>query len=183
MQLHPRFVESFIAFLRIAIVVLPPVFYPLAIVPTDGLRYLAYVIPTTHASLDIATGDGRSPGIGRMVTGDWICGHFCLYDWVCIAGSKKGGMAGEVKPKKEVPTPNSAPHDIVVDSSGIVWFTEINTNKIGRFDPKTEQFSEFDIPTPSSRPNGLVSDDNGNIWFTESGASKIGRVNPQTGEN
>ena len=81
----------------------------------------------------------------------------------------------------QVPTPNSAPHDIVVDSSGIVWFTEINTNKIGRFDPKTEQFSEFDIPTPSSRPHGLVSDDNGNIWFTESGASKIGRVDPQTG--
>ena len=81
----------------------------------------------------------------------------------------------------QVPTPNSAPHDIVVDSSGIVWFTEINTNKIGRFDPKTEQFSEFDIPIPSSRPHGLVSDDNGNIWFTESGASKIGRVDPQTG--
>src|ERR671911_1386871 len=48
---HPRFVESFMAFLRIAIVVLPPVFYPLSIVPTEELRYLAYVIPTTHASL------------------------------------------------------------------------------------------------------------------------------------
>src|SRR5919204_4213922 len=82
----------------------------------------------------------------------------------------------------QVPTPNSAPHDIVVDSSGIVWFTEINTNKIGKFDPKTEQFSEFDIPTPSSRPHGLVADDNGNIWFTESGASKIGKLDPQTGE-
>jgi ABC-2 type transport system permease protein len=48
---HPRFVESFVAFLRIAIVVLPPVFYPLSIVHMEELRYLAYVIPTTHASL------------------------------------------------------------------------------------------------------------------------------------
>ncbi len=29
-----------------------------------------------------------------------------------------------------IPTPNSAPHDVVVDKNGIVWFTEINTNKI-----------------------------------------------------
>ena len=82
----------------------------------------------------------------------------------------------------QVPSPKSAPHDIVVDSGGIVWFTEINTNKIGRFDPKTELFAEFDIPTPSSRPHGLVSDGNGSIWFTESGASKIGKLEPQTGE-
>jgi ABC-type multidrug transport system permease subunit len=40
-----------VAFLRIAIVVLPPVFYPLSIVHMEELRYLAYVIPTTHASL------------------------------------------------------------------------------------------------------------------------------------
>src|SRR5919112_2054662 len=64
---HPRFVESFIAFLRIAIVVLPPVFYPVSIVPTDELRYVAFAIPTTHASLILQYGmgapqilDGRS---------------------------------------------------------------------------------------------------------------------------
>jgi ABC-2 type transport system permease protein len=32
---HPRFVGAFVAFLRIAIVVLPPVFYPLSIVHTE----------------------------------------------------------------------------------------------------------------------------------------------------
>ena len=41
---HPRFVESFMAFLRIAVVVLPAVFYPLRVVPTEELRYLAYSI-------------------------------------------------------------------------------------------------------------------------------------------
>jgi ABC-2 type transport system permease protein len=69
---HPRFVESFIAFLRIAVVVLPPVFYPLSIIPTEELRYLAYAIPTTRASLILqyaignppAVGDGWSPEIG-----------------------------------------------------------------------------------------------------------------------
>lgn len=82
----------------------------------------------------------------------------------------------------DVPTRGSAPHDIVVDGNGIVWYTAIGANKIGRFDPSTEQFREFDIPTPSSRPHGLVADGDGNIWFTEQGASKIGRLDPATGE-
>ena len=55
---HPRFVESFIAFLRIAIVVVPPVFYPVSIVPTGELRYVAFAIPTTHASLILQHGMG-----------------------------------------------------------------------------------------------------------------------------
>src|SRR4030066_1783611 len=80
----------------------------------------------------------------------------------------------------EIPTPNSAPHDIVVDKNGIVWFTEIDTNKIGRFDPNTKQFIEYPIETPSAGPHGLVVDDAGNVWFTEVGAGKIGKLDPQT---
>src|SRR3970282_1260122 len=72
-----------------------------------------------------------------------------------------------------IPTQSSGPHDIVVDKNGIAWFTEINTNKIGRFDPKTEQFKEYPISTQSARPHGLIVDEEGNVWFTEMGASKI----------
>lgn len=81
----------------------------------------------------------------------------------------------------EIPTPNSQPHDVIVDESGIIWFTEINANKIGKFNPTTEQFTEYQIPTPSSRPHGLVADGKGNIWFTEVGAGKIGKLDSKTG--
>lgn len=81
----------------------------------------------------------------------------------------------------DIPTPNSAPHDIVVGSNGMIWFTEFNSNKIGMFNPNTEEFKEFPIPTPSSKPHGLVSDIHGNIWFTEVGAAKIGKLDPVTG--
>ena len=42
-----------------------------------------------------------------------------------------GQQQAEVTIKEwEVPTPNSAPHDIVVDErNGIVWFTEINATR------------------------------------------------------
>jgi ABC-2 type transport system permease protein len=81
---HPRFVESFVAFLRIAIVVLPPVFYPLSIVHTEELRYLAYAIPTTHASLILqyAMGFpqtlGWSPELGFAVIIAYIIGFALL---------------------------------------------------------------------------------------------------------
>jgi ABC-2 type transport system permease protein len=82
---HPRYVESFIAFLRIAIVVLPPVFYPLAIVPTEELRYLAYIIPTTHASLILQHGmgvpqdlEGWSPEVGFAVIFAYMVGFALL---------------------------------------------------------------------------------------------------------
>lgn len=90
---------------------------------------------------------------------------------------------GDISIKEwDVPTPNSDPHDIVVDGNGLVWYTAIGANKIGMFDPASEEFREFDIPTPSSRPHGLVADEDGNIWFTEQGASKIGKLDPETGE-
>lgn len=79
-----------------------------------------------------------------------------------------------------IPTLDSAPHDVVVGTNGMIWFTEINANKIGMFDPNTEEFKEYDIPTPSSRPHGLVTDDAGNVWFTEVGAGQIGKLDIQT---
>lgn len=81
----------------------------------------------------------------------------------------------------DIPTPDSAPHDIVVGPNDLIWFTEINTNKIGMFNPNTEEFQEYDIPTPSSRPHGLVTDNQGNVWFTEVGAGKIGKLDPASG--
>jgi carboxymethylenebutenolidase len=81
----------------------------------------------------------------------------------------------------DIPTLDSAPHDIVVGTNSMIWFTEINANKIGMFNPDTEEFKEYPISTPSSRPHGLVVDTQGNVWFTEVGAGKIGKLDPQTG--
>jgi ABC-2 type transport system permease protein len=83
---HPRFVESLIAFLRIAVVVLPPVFYPLTIIPAEEIRYLAYAIPTTHASLILqyamgvpqALEDGWSPELGLAIIVAYIVGFALL---------------------------------------------------------------------------------------------------------
>src|SRR5262249_34981795 len=78
-------------------------------------------------------------------------------------GSGGGGVSFQ---EWSIPTPNSQPHDIISDDQGIIWFTEIAANQIGRFDPATETFMEFALPTPGGNPHGIcVAPDNG-IWFT-----------------
>jgi virginiamycin B lyase len=117
-----------------------------------------------------------------------ICTSIGIITVLILFGSAHHVYAQEpdIKIKEwDVPSPNSAPHDIVVDNkTGITWFTEISANKIGRFDPKTEQFKEFDIPTQSSGPHGLVIDEASDniIWFTEMSGSKIGKLDAETGK-
>lgn len=47
-----------------------------------------------------------------------------------------------------VPTENSGPYSVDVDTTGnLVWFSERDTDRIGRFDPRTESFIEFPLLT------------------------------------
>lgn len=64
---------------------------------------------------------------------------------------------------------------LAIDSKGNVWFTVIMGNKIGKFTPDKEEFSEYTVPTDSSGPFSLAIDSKDNIWFTERNANKIGK--------
>ena len=75
----------------------------------------------------------------------------------------------------DVPTPNSAPLALTVDRNGIVWFTESNASKIGRFDPRTDVFTEYQVPGVGDMW-GITIDQSGNIWLTQ--YSLKGSVNP-----
>src|SRR5258706_7072693 len=73
-----------------------------------------------------------------------------------------------------VPTPDSRPHDPLAASDGSIWYTGMNANVLGRFDPKTQQFKEFKLKTPASGPHGLTEDAAGHIWFTANTKGYIG---------
>jgi len=103
---------------------------------------------------------------------------FLIFGMPSIFGESEGFKIEEWN----IPSLNSSPHDVIVAYDGMIWFTEIGSNKIGSFDPNTKKFQEWQIPTYFSRPHGLTEDSDGNIWFTEVGASKIGKLNPNTGE-
>jgi virginiamycin B lyase len=61
------------------------------------------------------------------------------------------------------------PHDVVVDSDGIAWYSSFGEPFLGRLDPKTGKVTEFplpelkrDFPTGSL---GLRTDPAGNLWL------------------
>jgi ABC-2 type transport system permease protein len=69
-MLHMRNATQVISFVNVVLAVLPPVFYPIANLPSDALRYLAYAVPTTHASLMLQ----YAMGIGGAPPADWSLG-------------------------------------------------------------------------------------------------------------
>jgi virginiamycin B lyase len=74
-----------------------------------------------------------------------------------------------------VPTRDSAPLAITVDSNGKVWFTESNASKLAKFDPVSKNFTEYKVPWVGDMW-GVVADPRGYIWFTQ--YSGKGSVNP-----
>jgi virginiamycin B lyase len=73
------------------------------------------------------------------------------------------------------PTPDSAPLAITVDKDGIVWFTESNATKLGRFDPANHSFRDYLVPGVGDMW-GITVDSKGYVWLTQ--YSGRGAVNP-----
>jgi virginiamycin B lyase len=82
------------------------------------------------------------------------------------------------------PQPAGRAHSTTVGPDGRVWYSGLQQNNIGVFDPSTETFQTWDTPTQRSRPHGIKAGPDGIIWFTETGIpqNKIGRLDPVTEE-
>ena len=74
-----------------------------------------------------------------------------------------------------VPTPASAPTDIVADRDGNVWFLEFRSNKLARL--KNDEFTEYPVPSEFSIAGlaGLAAAPNGDIWFAMVREHALGR--------
>jgi virginiamycin B lyase len=69
----------------------------------------------------------------------------------------------------DLPVRTRQPHDVIVDSDGMVWYISFGEQILGKLDPKTGKTTEFPIPIlkPAS-PTGelaLRPDQDGNLWI------------------
>ena len=78
----------------------------------------------------------------------------------------------------EGPNPDAAWHDVAVDPQGVAWVNQLNEYKIGKFDPRTYEFSEVPLP-PGPRKIGVldhagppVRGAGDSIWMAEIGANR-----------
>ena len=72
-------------------------------------------------------------------------------------------------------TANSNPYGITRGPDNALWFTEINSNKIGRI-TLHGKVTEFPTPTQNSSPLGIVTGPDNALWFTEQSGNKVGRI-------
>jgi streptogramin lyase len=71
---------------------------------------------------------------------------------------------------------NSQPYDLVVND-GIVWFTMLQSNRIGKLVIATGVVTSYPVPTVNSQPTGITFG-GGYVWFVERKGDKLGRLNP-----
>ena len=78
-------------------------------------------------------------------------------------------------------TPNAnahvGPHSLQTAPDGSIWVTLALGNQLGRFDPKSEQWSIHPMPE-GFYPHTLRIDDAGRIWFTIAASNHVGRFDP-----
>ncbi len=76
------------------------------------------------------------------------------------------------------------PHDVILDSDGIVWFTHFGEQFLGRLDPKTLKVSEYPLPIlKQGFPVGtldLEADKTGKLWVSMMYQGGVARFDPKT---
>lgn len=85
----------------------------------------------------------------------------------------------------DLPRPDAAPHDEIFDAHGNVWYSDFNSQFIGKLDPKTGHVVEY--PVPQSRL-GLIAqgglqidiDMQGRIYFGNMSQMQVVRFDPKT---
>src|SRR5207248_4091897 len=65
----------------------------------------------------------------------------------------QGAAAKYIAVDFEGPNLDAAWHDVTVDPRGIAWVNQLNEYKIGKFDPRTFEFTEIPLP-PGPRKVG-----------------------------
>ena len=95
-----------------------------------------------------------------------------------------GAATRVVYTEYDLPRETIEPHDVVVDNSGIVWFSSFGEQNLGRLDPGTGKVTEFAIAEHKPGfPTGLLglrADGEGNLWFGNMYQATIARFDPKT---
>jgi len=101
----------------------------------------------------------------------------------------KGKATRVIITQYDMPRPDTVAHDLDLDSTGTVWYTDESRMFFGKMNPKTGKFTEYALPPvppgdlPGARDIQVDRDDN--IWFPRRiarAAIVLTRFNPKTEE-
>ncbi|HUK57719.1 MAG TPA: carboxypeptidase regulatory-like domain-containing protein [Stellaceae bacterium] len=86
----------------------------------------------------------------------------------------------------QLPRETIEPHDVVVDKTGAVWYSDFGEMFISKFDPKTLKLTEYPVKElKPGFPEGnldLEADKQGTLWFDTMFQGALGNIDPATGK-
>ncbi|HEY1505342.1 MAG TPA: carboxypeptidase regulatory-like domain-containing protein [Stellaceae bacterium] len=96
----------------------------------------------------------------------------------------KGAATHAIITEYHLPRASMAPHDVLRDKNGIIWFSEFSDQAIGALDPATGKVTEYPLPQPKpNAPTGtldLEPDGQGNYWLAMMFQTGLARFDPAT---
>ena len=94
----------------------------------------------------------------------------------------KGKATRVIITEYDLPRRHAAPHDVVVDAEGLVWYGDQFESVIGVLDPTTAKVVDYTVPEVKPKYNAgfhnIEIDKDGNIWmalFKHTGVAKFDR--------
>jgi virginiamycin B lyase len=79
-----------------------------------------------------------------------------------------------------LPSPHGRARRMEIDAQDRILVSEYRANKVALFDPKTEQFTEYDLP-PLTYPYRAQIDKNGELWTGGMSSDRVVRVDLKAG--
>jgi streptogramin lyase len=105
------------------------------------------------------------------------------FEWK-IQPRPTGAATRVIYTEYDLPRETIEPHDVIVDRSGLVWYSSFGEQNLGRLDPRTGKVTEF--PIKEHKPGfptgllGLRSDQEGNLWFGNMYQATIAKFDPKS---
>src|SRR5579871_1366166 len=81
----------------------------------------------------------------------------------------KGRATQVIYTEYDLPQKTRQPHDVIVDSKGMVWYADFGDQILGRLDPVTARVTEYNVPLAKpGAPTGILAlrfDQDENLWL------------------
>ena len=96
----------------------------------------------------------------------------------------KGRATHVIITEYDLPRKDSVPHDLLVDSKGMIWYDDAGWQFLGKLDPKTGKVEEYPAPTfIADYPVGMLDlqmDKEGNLWPAMMDQGKLAKFDTKT---
>jgi virginiamycin B lyase len=157
-------------------------------------NYPALAFPLMPQILPVQRqGPGEDPLEQRQAARQKMADYLCSIN---LSSAKDWGYSFRTLPRPrgrdtkvimteyDLPKPTRQPHDVIVDSDGMVWYDSFGEQILGKLDPRTGKITEYSLPiSKPGAPTGsldLQFDEDGNIWIANQFQAAILKFDQKT---